>query len=222
MSQPVLMATLELTIAVVVTTATVIATSAAKTSRRAMNLTAVGAVIALAVVALQGTDLRINFTESMPIGIYLLSPLPPEGVKRGMLIASCAPTRAQELGRERNYLAAGSCPGGAELLLKSVVATDGDEVRIGSHGVAVDGHLLPNSRALRHDEAGRRLVPWNTGHYLVAKGEIWLYAPNRCSWDSRYWGPVPTADVYAEAIPLLVARSTTSGGSAVAGDLSNI
>ena len=112
MGQPVLTATLALAIAVIFTAAIAIVTLAAETLSRAVKLIVVGAVIAFAVVALQRADLRINFTGSMPIGIYLLLPLPPDGVKRGMLVAACAPARAAEIGRRRGYLARGPCADG--------------------------------------------------------------------------------------------------------------
>ena len=83
MGQPVLTATLALAIAVIFTAAIAIVTLAAETLSRAVKLIGVVAVIAFAVVALQRANLRINFTGSMPIGIYLLLPLQPNGVKRG-------------------------------------------------------------------------------------------------------------------------------------------
>jgi hypothetical protein len=45
--------------------------------------------------------LRFNFTSSMAVGIYRLVPLPKNGVRRGMLVAACAPPDAAELGRRR-------------------------------------------------------------------------------------------------------------------------
>jgi hypothetical protein len=78
MGNPILTATLAHAIAVVLATATAIATLAAKKLHRAVYVTVVGAGIALVVVPLQSADLRINFTGSMPVGIYLLLPLPPQ------------------------------------------------------------------------------------------------------------------------------------------------
>lgn len=126
MGQPVLTAAPTLSIAVVLTTAMAIATLPAEMPRRAAKLALVGAVIAVAAVALQGTHLRVNFTGSMPIGIYLLSRLPHDDVKRGMLVAACAPSRAAEIGDQRGYLAVGPCADRTELLLKFVVAIAGD------------------------------------------------------------------------------------------------
>jgi conjugative transfer signal peptidase TraF len=204
MGQPVLTATLALAIAVILTAAIAIVTLAADIPSRAVTLIGVVAVIAFAVVALQRINLRINFTGSMPIGVYMLLPLQPDGVKRGMLVAACAPSRAAETGHERGYLAPGPCAGGTELLLKSVVALAGDEVAVTLAGVTVNGCLLPYSRAEARDRSGRQLDHWGVSDYRLPAGQFWLYAPNKRSWDSRYWGPVSVGAIVSEAVPLFV------------------
>ena len=52
--------------------------------------------------------LRFNFTSSMPRGIYRLVPLQKDGVRRGMLVAACAPHDAATMGRRRGYLSQGT------------------------------------------------------------------------------------------------------------------
>jgi conjugative transfer signal peptidase TraF len=163
-----------------------------------------GVLIAVAFVTLRHAELRINFTESVPIGVYLLLPLPPDGAKRGVLVTACAPTDAEKLGRQRGYLAAGPCANNTELLLKSVAAIAGDEVDVTVSGVFVDGHLLPDSRSLSRDRSGRRLTTWPRGRRRLVSGQVWLYAAEDRSWDSRYWGPASVPDVKAEAVALLV------------------
>ena len=204
MDQPVLTATIALAIAVSFTAAIAIVILAAKTLGRAIKLTVVGAIIALAVVALQRVDLRINFTGSMPIGIYSLSPLPDGSVTRGMLVAACAPARAAELGWQRGYFAFGPCAHHTELLLKSIAAMAGDDVDITAAGVAVDGCLLPHSQPVRRDRFRRPLLSWPQGHYRMVRDQLWLYAPNDRSWDSRYWGPISIGAMKAAVTPVLV------------------
>ena len=203
MSQPILTATLALAIAVIFTAAIAIVTLAAETLSRAVKLIGVVAVTAFAVVALQRANLRINFTDSVPIGIYLLLPLQPNGVKRGMLVAACAPVRAAEIGRQRGYLGAGRCAGDTELLLKYVRAMAGDGIDVTAAGVIVNGRLLLHSQPASRDRSGRQLVPWASGTYRLAAREVWLYAPNDRSWDSRYWGPAADGDIVAKVVPLL-------------------
>lgn len=171
---------------------------------RAFKLTLLGVVIALAALALQHASLRINVTGSMPIGVYLISPLSADAVERGMLVAACPPITAQKVGRERGYFAAGPCAGDAEQLLKVVAAVAGDEIRVGSRGIEVNGCPLSNSQVLPFDRRGHALTSWAPGNYRLGKGEIWLYAPDQRSWDSRYWGPVSVANVSSQALPCLV------------------
>jgi len=203
MGQPILTATLALTMAFIFTAAIAIVTLATETLRRAMRLTVVGAVIAVAAIAFQRADLRINLTSSMPVGIYVLLPLPPNGATRGMLVATCAPAPAAQVGRQRGYLGVGPCAGDTELLLKFVTAIGGDGIDVTAAGVLVNGQLLLHSQAASRDRSGRRLVPWPTGAYRLADGEVWLYAPNDWSWDSRYWGPAANGDIVAKVVPLL-------------------
>ncbi len=204
MGQPVLTATLALAIAAVLTAAITIGTSANACTVRAIKLTAIGVLIAVATYAIGHECLRINFTTSMPIGIYLLSSLPPNGVRRGMLVAACAPAGAANKGRQRGYLSPGPCADDTELLLKSIAAVAGDVVDITAAGVLINGCLLVRSRPVAHDRSGRRLAPWRPGYHRLAAGEVWLYAADERSWDSRYWGPASVADLQAEAVPLLV------------------
>jgi len=214
MGQPVLMATLTLAITIIFTAGIAIVTLAAKTVTRAVMLVGVVAVIAFAVVALQRADLRINFTGSMPVGIYSLSPLPPAAAKRGMIVAACAPSRAAEIGRQRGYLAAGPCADRTELLLKLVVAIAGDEVDVTPAFVSVNSCRLDLSRSTASDRSRRKLTRWPGGHYRLSAGQVWLYAANGHSWDSRYWGPASEGDIVGEALPLFVFPSSAALWSA--------
>ncbi len=176
------------------------------------------AVIVVTAYAIVGLDLRLNYTPSMPLGIYRLAPAPKTDVQRGMFVAACAPRDAGDLGHRRGYLATGPCARDTELLLKVVAAVAGDLVAVSANGVAVNGCLLPHSQPLSLDAAGRRLSPWPHGRYHLRRGQLWFYAPNDRSWDSRYWGPAQAADVRARALPLLVLRSP--GGRAASRALS--
>lgn len=128
-----------------------------------------------------------------------------------MVVVACAPIDAAALGRARGHLGAEPCPDDTEPLLKSVAAIAGDELDVTAAGVAVNGCRLPQSTPLAHDRSGRRLVPWPRGHSRLAPGQVWLYADNARSWDSRYWGWTATPDVMAIAVPLLVASTFQPG-----------
>jgi conjugative transfer signal peptidase TraF len=203
LGQPVLAAILALAIAVVLTTAVAVAASATEMLTRAMKLAVVCAVIMVAAVTVQRAAVRINFTDSIPIGIYALAPLPSDGVKRGMLVAACAPARAAALGLRRGYLEHGPCADGTELLLKFVAAIAGDKVDITATGVTVNGCALPHSLPVSRDRVGRKLAAWRPRHHRLAKNQVWLYAADNQSWDSRYWGPAANGDIVAKVVPLL-------------------
>ncbi len=69
--------------------------------------------------------------------------------------------------------------------------------------MVVNGLACSIAGLLPRDRSGRRLVPWPRGAYRLAAGEVWLYAPNDRSWDSRYWGPAANGDIVAKVVPLL-------------------
>lgn len=176
---------------------------------RALQVSASVIAIFLIAYVIDALNLRFNFTQSVPVGIYRLAP--PSArmrIQRGALVAVCLPAVAAELGRLRGYLSLGVCPHHTEPLLKIIAAVAGDYLAISATGVAVDGCFLPNSRALTLDAAGRPLRPWPEGRYRLRRGQLWLYADNARSWDSRYWGPVPAIAVVGSARQIVVVNIT--------------
>jgi conjugative transfer signal peptidase TraF len=216
MSQPVLIMTLALGVSVALTEAIAIATLASQAFGRAIRLAGLVAIIGFALVTLWRAHVQINFTGSMPLGIYTLTPLSHDGMRRGMLVAACAPSRAARKGRQRGYLGSGPCVDDTERLLKFVVAISGDRIDVTPAGVTINGCPLPSSRPAPRDRSGRPLAPWPFGRYRLGPHELWLYAEDDRSWDSRYWGPTSVTDIEAEVNPLLafsrpyVARRATA------------
>jgi conjugative transfer signal peptidase TraF len=89
-------------------------------------------------------------------------------------------------------------------LLKPIVAEAGDAVDVSVQGIAVNGSLLRNSAPLRVDTKGRPLPTWRFGHYVVGPGTVWVASSyTRRSFDSRYFGPVPTSSIRAYVRPLV-------------------
>ncbi len=197
MSQPELVWALALMLGAL-TSALIVRTASARTRAARAFALAVPAVTIVAMFAIFGNGLRVNFTPSMPLGIYRLEPL-PGGVERGMFVAVCAPTDVADLGRDRGYLAGGRCPGDTEPLLKVVAGVPGDEVTVSTRGVAVNGCVLPNSAPLAFDRSDRPLKAWPLGRYRLGPNQLWLYTGNPRSWDSRYWGPAVTTSIMGRA-----------------------
>jgi conjugative transfer signal peptidase TraF len=151
--------------------------------------------------------LRINFTDSLPRGVWLREPAPPH-ITKGMIVIVCPPPGpAVQLALRRQYFRNGWCKSDSEPLLKPVVAVAGDVVRVSAAGITVNGMPVPNSALLTRDRAGRTVTPIGPGTYPVRPGEMWLVSSyNRYSFDSRYFGPVPVSGIQGLARPIWTFR----------------
>jgi conjugative transfer signal peptidase TraF len=148
-----------------------------------------------------------NTTRSMPVGIYkrtLANAKKP--IHRGILVSFC-PKNASAFGQaqSRHYMAPGSCPlGHVQPLLKPVAAIAGDTVTIAPQGILVNGRLIPASQARSRDAQSRTVKKMGQGTYQVQAGEVWLISSHSPqSYDSRYFGPVPTSQIQWVVKPLL-------------------
>ncbi len=166
-------------------------------------LVALGGFLLIYVVP-QAVGLRINTSPSMPRGLYRAvggSPQP------GTCAAVCLPAAISRFGMERHYLGAGSCPDGAEPVVKLVAAVGGDLVEVTVAAVLVNGRALPNSRPLERDRGGRALAAYGPGPRRLEAGEVWLHSPyEERSWDSRYYGPVRGERITTLVRPVLTFR----------------
>jgi conjugative transfer signal peptidase TraF len=166
-------------------------------------------VVALALL-IASNKLKVNLTESMPVGIYLLEAT--DKLRAGDIAVSCPPAAAQDLGLARGYLtkiatfpATSPCRDSTLPLLKYVAAIGGDVVENAARGFTVNGRVI-DARALSSlDRRGRPLIARPGGPYKLRSDDVWLYSPARSSWDSRYFGPVKLRDVIGKAKPLFVA-----------------
>lgn len=166
-------------------------------------LIAVG-LFTLAFTLPQLAGLRINSSTSMPRGLYRSI---GGAVRRGSVVAVCLPPAVSRFGMERGYLGAGSCADGVEPVVKVVAAVAGDLVEVSAQGVAVNGSPLPNSHPLDRDRGGRELLAYSATPRRLMAGELWLHSPyEERSWDSRYFGPVPSECVTAVVTPLVTFR----------------
>lgn len=146
--------------------------------------------------------LTVNLSGSMPIGVYRHT---REPIQVGTTVAVCLPLEIAQFGRARGYLHAGSCAGGTQAVLKHIAAMGGDVVEMQADGLTINGRSVAQSAVLSQDSYGRDLphLPW--GAITLAPGDLWLLSiTDPRSWDSRYYGPVPTSAVIATAQPVLV------------------
>lgn len=143
-------------------------------------LVALIALVALGAAALRPPRLfLVNETTSVPRGLYLRQA--GTTLSRGALVSVQPPAEA------RAYLGELGAPEG-EALLKRVVGLPGDAVC--SDGPRVRTPMGSVARR-RIDRQGRPLPLWEGCGPLQA-GEVFVLGDSLLSFDSRYFGPVPT------------------------------
>ena len=174
---------------------------------RALVTVATGAILVAGLAGADLAGLRLNVTPSMPVGLWRMVP-DRAPLRRGEIVVVCLPdTAPARVGAARGYIPSGSCPSGSEPLFKPIAATAGDVVAVSAAGVAVNGQAVHDTAQLARDSAGRPLIAVAAGAYPVAPKEVWLLSGHDPrSFDSRYFGPVPEANVQGLALPIWVLR----------------
>jgi conjugative transfer signal peptidase TraF len=144
-----------------------------------------------ALVCTVASHLLWNWTPSLPLGLYWLSPGRPIAV--GTLVAFPVPARVQELVRERKYL-----PPRA-LLIKPVVALSSDRVCTEGGTLVVNGSALG---AVPTEDSAKRPLPHATGCGPLSLGQVFLASHYAKSFDSRTFGPVSLTQIRGTVTPL--------------------
>jgi len=143
--------------------------------------------------------LRVNTSPSLPIGLYRVTT--DENAK---LVEFCPVEPYASFAAARGYRSKGSCPDGASPLMKPVIARATDLVTVSDRGLTVNGHLIPNTAPMRLDTHNRPMTAWPSGSYEVAAGSVWVASSyNARSFDSRYFGPIRTAEIRCRLKPLV-------------------
>ncbi len=127
-----------------------------------------------------GPRLLINFTDSVPLGIYRLERT--SELRRGMYVALKPPKKAVEIAFGRPWFRP------ENMFIKEVAGVAADEI------CAVNQQLLINQQnrgpISTADKQGL-LLPYAEGCYKLETDEVFLLGPNSpWSFDSRYWGVV--------------------------------
>ncbi|MBA3043372.1 MAG: conjugative transfer signal peptidase TraF [Rhizobiaceae bacterium] len=143
---------------------------------------------------------RINMTPSEPLGLWRIRPI-DRPVAAGDLVFICPPDVPEiRIARRRSYLRSGLCPGGVAPLIKTVIATAGQRVQVG-HDIRIDGVPIAHSMIARTDGRARAL-PAHAGG-VIPDGFVFLFSGFRASYDSRYFGPLPSSGVLGLAQEVL-------------------
>lgn len=172
---------------------------------RTFGVLGVSTAAALAILFGAGHALgfRLNFTDSAPLGLWRVHPF--AAVERGELVEVCPPSLPiVRVMADRGYLGPGDCTAGVVSLLKPIAAVPGDTVTVrAGQPLQVNGKVLPWTEPMA------TLPGWPEGSYVVAEGNVWLLSTySKGSFDSRYFGPVPVANVRGQAAPVMVKGDT--------------
>lgn len=156
-------------------------------SRRRRITVVVVCLLVLLVAALTSErELVWNATPSYPEGLYRLRV--ESTYRRGDLVYFRPPSSVRDLLYERTYI-----PQGGELM-KEIVALAGDTYCVTDASFKVRGEPLGPVFVL--DSAGRPL-PQIRGCHSVPVGHVLVASPHhRKSFDSRYFGTIPTHSIH--------------------------
>ena len=113
------------------------------------------------------------------------------------MVRTCLDPVEHDEYRQRGYLRWGIECDGSEALLKPVGAVAGDRYAITEAGIVVNGELVPDTRPLRADNAGRSMH-W-AGEGVLAANEVLLVSRWPTSLDSRYFPVTTDRDRHDEA-----------------------
>ncbi|RWO94454.1 MAG: S26 family signal peptidase [Mesorhizobium sp.] len=132
-----------------------------------------------------------NASASAPVGLYRVAAGAPV---RDDLVLVRTPGFVAYLAAERGYLPRNVA------LVKRLAAMPSEHVCAFSDAIIIGGDIV--ARRLKIDAKGRPL-PWWNGCRALADDEVFLLGSeaNR-SFDSRYFGPVPAANVIGRLVPL--------------------
>lgn len=141
--------------------------------------------------------LRINISESYPLGVYQRT---SDDYRYQSFVEACLPRRVSNLMVDRGYIpGSGSC-GGYPPVIKRVYGLEGDVVEIFDR-VHINGVEIANTTLNSRDDADRSLTP--TTSTRVSPDHVWLMSDHHSdSYDSRYFGPIPTTLIRSTLEPL--------------------
>jgi conjugative transfer signal peptidase TraF len=166
-------------------------------------------IVATALFLIISTQLASNFrvtiSASLPRGFWRVDSI-AQPLHYDEIVTFCPPENAViAIAKTREYVGPGRCPAGIETQMKPVVALPGDTVEVEADGIRVNDILLPNSAPLEWDGQRRKAPAVAFSKEVVPYGFVWLVSTyNPWSFDSRYYGKVPTSTIRQSVRPLLI------------------
>ncbi len=145
--------------------------------------------------------IRINETESIPLGIYKTT---KDQVQVGSYVMLCPPEISVfDEAKRRGYLTSGNCPGNYSYMMKKVFAIGDDSIRINETGVWVNGKSVHLSKPMKTDSAGREMPRLYVEGYVLEEDEVLLMSDITAqSFDGRYFGPIDKQQIISVITPI--------------------
>ena len=147
---------------------------------------------------LKGARLHINFSNSVPIGLYREAP-----EQAGSYAAICLPAETVQHAIHAGLtMEHGTCPGGFEPILKPLFeASKTSPIRYAQNGFSIAGRLLPHTAPKSRSRIG---APLTHAPFGIYRSGLWaISAFNSSSFDSRYFGPVDPGSIQFRVKPFL-------------------
>ncbi len=164
----------------------------------------IGVIILLAIIYLWiafDFHIRITGSSDLPHGIYRVVHSKPE---LGDLVEICLSPDVAQYALKFQYIHQGDCPHGGAPIIKSIVATAGDNIILEKDQVIINGKVLPYSAQQESDHRGWPLKHVNYGHYILHANQYWVMGHERhFSWDSRYFGVINADNIVGVIKPVL-------------------
>lgn len=144
--------------------------------------------------------LRINETESLPLGIYQLDK--QQEIKVGDYVQFCLPIKEAQEAFLKGYIGKGSCYGKYESLAKEVIALPNDNVSINKDYIEVNKIKHTEYKQKEFDIKGRPATRVYINNQKI-KGYVLVGSYNKVdSWDSRYFGVISKSNITGVLEPI--------------------
>lgn len=140
----------------------------------------------------------INVTDSINRGLYLKL---KGKISKNDFILFCLNKEYTKVGLDSHYLYAGLTCHGAIPLMKKVIATPHDNVKLEDNFLIVNGKPFSYSTK-KLDHQGHTIHSISRGEYPNIKG-YFVVGEHPDSWDSRYWGFITPDLIISRLIPLV-------------------
>lgn len=151
-----------------------------------------GLLVAQGLVSVSSHTLILNYTASMPLGIYQRVPI--HTWRHGMVVVITPSSSDKALFAARGWLMKQG------VLIKPIGALPGDQVCIQNDTVTVNGDDV--GPVFAKDSHGLPL-PVIRGCFVLPQGTVFpLSTHSAHSFDGRYFGAIPMAQVLGEARPV--------------------